>query len=464
MTLDLRPRQLLEKYTSLVGALLMEQTDSLLEFEVPPGEQALWGAERVKVALSPDALDEDADAELLALGSPLFERLVAAIRSRGVRELRGFVPPSAEALAASIELPARLDATTAEKDAVEVMVLPVGRLLARVAIQAGPRLEERLLDSELVDLSTGVPVPPSAIEAEPTPGAAPPAGAREATARPIGELLPLLFGRLETQLADDLSRLRIEAEVALSGELARLDRYYKAIIEEHEDTKAEGEDTKDAIAAFESELERRKDEERHRYEVRVTVHPLQMVEWRVLAQRATWRLKSDAGHEGTLAATRLLSGDATWMLRCPGCGAEPREVRVCRSGHAACDQCSDWCAVCATADCRSHGLGRCVSGGGHFACAEHFRACDSCGNGHCTEHAARCDEQRHYVCPTCALSCARCSAAICKKHGIRTAETAPKGARWLCPGCATVCEGGSSEPVGVDEVVKCSSCERNVCR
>jgi hypothetical protein len=463
MTLDLRPRQLLEKYSSLVGALLMEHTDSLLEFEVPPGERQLWGAERVKVALTPDALDEDPDAELLSLGSPLFERLVAAIRSRGVRELRGFVAPSVDPLRDAIELPARLDATAAETDAVELVVLPVGRLLARVAIQAGPRLEERLLDSDLVDLSTGVPVPPSTIEPEPRAEANPPSDAREAAARPISELLPLLFSRLETQLADDLSRLRVEAEVALSAELARLDRYYAAIIEEHEDTKGEDEDTKDAVAAFQSELERRKDEERHRYEVRVTVHPLQMVEWRVLAQRATWRLRSDEGHEGTLAATRLLSGDAAWTLHCPGCGVEPRQVRVCRSGHVACDACSDWCTVCGAADCRAHGLGRCASGG-HFACAEHFKTCDSCGNGHCTEHSARCDERRHYVCPTCALSCARCSAALCKKHAIRTADSAPKGARWLCHDCATVCEGGSSEPVGVDEVVQCSSCERNVCR
>ena len=53
--------------------------------------------------------------------------------------------PSVDPLRDAIELPARLDATAAETDAVELAVLPVGRLLARVAIQAGPRLEERLL-------------------------------------------------------------------------------------------------------------------------------------------------------------------------------------------------------------------------------------------------------------------------------------------------------------------------------
>lgn len=34
MTVDLRPRQLLEKYTSLVGTLLLEHGDALLEFDV----------------------------------------------------------------------------------------------------------------------------------------------------------------------------------------------------------------------------------------------------------------------------------------------------------------------------------------------------------------------------------------------------------------------------------------------
>ncbi len=466
MTLDLRPRQLLEKYTALVGALLLEHSEALLEFEVPPGERTLWGAERVKVALSPEALDEDPDAELLALGSPLFERLVTAIRSRGVRELRGFVPPTLDPSPDEIPIPAHLDSTGAETDTVEIAVLPVGRLLARVAIQAGPRLEERLLESELVDLSTGAPVPPTAIEGDPGPGAAPPAGTREAKARPVGELMPPLFGRLEAQLANDLARLRAEAEAACAAEVARLERYYWAIVEEYEETKDAKEkeaDTRDAIAAIEGELARRREEEQERYRVRVTVHPLQMVEWRVLAQRTTWRLKSDQGHEATIAATRLLSGEAAWMVRCPGCGAEPYEVRVCRHGHAACDACSGWCAVCGAADCKSHGIRRCATGG-HPVCGEHARTCDSCGNVRCTEHSARCDRARHEVCPACAIACARCSTAICMKHGIRTADGAPKGARWLCAGCATVCEGGTSEPVGVDEVVRCSTCERDVCK
>ncbi|HET8623124.1 MAG TPA: hypothetical protein VFM14_06145 [Gemmatimonadales bacterium] len=463
MTLDLRPRHLLEKYTALVGALLMEHGDALLEFEVPAGERTLWGADSVKIALTPEALDEDPDAELLALGSLVFERLVAAIRSRGVREQRGYLRPTIDPSPGEIELPARLDGADAETDSAEITILPIGRLLARVAIQAGPRLEERLIESEPVDLSTGVSLPLSAVEGDAAPGAAPPAGTREAKARPVGELLPLLFGRLEKQLAEDLGRLRVEAEFALAAELTRLDRYYRAIIQEHEEARGDEEDTGDAVAALEHELERRKEEEQYRYQVRVTVHPLQLVEWRALAQRTTWLLKGDHGHQAAISATRLLSGEGSWILRCPGCGAEPREVRVCRSGHAACDRCSEWCAVCGTVDCGSHGLARCATGG-HFTCAEHAKVCDSCGNNHCTDHSARCDERRHNVCPVCAISCARCSAAICKKHGVRTADGAPKGARWLCADCATVCEGGTSEPVGVDEVVRCSSCERNVCR
>jgi hypothetical protein len=40
---------------------------------------------------------------------------------------------------------------------------------------------------------------------------------------------------------------------------------------------------------------------------------------------------------------------------------------------------------------------------------------------------------------------------------------APLGARRLCGDCVRYCEGGTSEPVGRDEVARCTSCERWVC-
>jgi hypothetical protein len=51
----------------------------------------------------------------------------------------------------------------------------------------------------------------------------------------------------------------------------------------------------------------------------------------------------------------------------------------------------------------------------------------------------------------------------CTRHGVRTGEASPKGARWLCQRCVVLCEGGTNEPVGVDEVTGCASCHRHVC-
>ncbi|HEU5169433.1 MAG TPA: hypothetical protein VFU46_02785 [Gemmatimonadales bacterium] len=460
---DPRPRQLLEKYTSLVGALLMDTGESLLEFEVPEGERAPWGgAARVRIALAPEALDEDPEAELLALGSPLFERLVGAIRSRGVRELRGLIPPTVNPAVERIDLPLPLVGTTAEPGEVELAVLPIGRLLARVSIKAGPRLEERLVESALVDLSTGVPVPEDLVRAEPATAGTPAANAREAAPRPAAELMPLLVGHIERVLQADIARAEDEAGRTLKAEVERLERYYGAVLAElgSEDDR---EDAEDAKAAIRGELERRREEETERHRVRVTVHPLQIVEWRVLAQRARWRLRSDSGREATLEATRLLCGAARWAIHCPGCGAEPAAIAVCRGGHACCPACSERCAICAEPSCRAHGLARCDAGK-HPVCAEHARTCGSCGKGHCVEHAAECEAGRHRVCPACAIGCGRCGLAICRAHATRTGELAPKGARWLCAGCVTLCEGGTSEPVGLDEVVRCGSCERHVCQ
>ena len=54
--IDPRPRQLLEKYASLVGALLMDLGEGLVEFEVPDSERSYWGrAHAVRVALVPEA-------------------------------------------------------------------------------------------------------------------------------------------------------------------------------------------------------------------------------------------------------------------------------------------------------------------------------------------------------------------------------------------------------------------------
>jgi len=292
-------------------------------------------------------------------------------------------------------------------------------------------------------------------------GAVPPADMKTASRRATEELLPLLFDELEQKLAADIACLREEAERSRKTEVDRLERYYGAMIEEV-DPEDDPEAAKGAKKAFRAELDQRKHEEEERFQVRVTVHPLQLTEWQVLAQRATWPLITAGGRAASLQATRLLVGDVTWRLVCPSCGTAPSAIRVCRSGHASCPACSERCGVCGETACRTHGLATCTTEG-HPVCAAHARECGSCGGAHCTAHSGRCGVGDHEICPGCVVQCGRCGVGLCRAHGTQTLVDAPKGARWLCSACTVHCEGGTNEPVGLDEVVRCTSCERHIC-
>jgi hypothetical protein len=469
---DPRPRRLLERYASLVGGMVMEVGPDLLRVELPPPERARLGAGKtLLVALSPAALDEEPEAEILVVGSALLGRLVEGIRERGSHDLRGHLAatldPSPEA--ARLHVPAEgLEAGVPDA---RVVALPVGRLLARVSIQSGPSLVERLVESSVVDLTVGTPVPPeiaAACEAAQPEGAQDPnTGNSDGTPiavprRPIGELLPLLFSDLERQLAAELARIRDDAARACAAELGRLDAYYGRMLAE-----VDPDDDPAAViqrkAAIEADHARRRADTEHRYQVRITAHPIQLVEWRVPAQRAEWELRGTTSDStAKVAASRMLVGDTTWRIQCPGCGAVPGLLRLCHHGHLACDSCSRRCGVCGEAACNAHGATTCAVEG-HPTCDRHAATCPSCGQPHCTSHAARCAAQDHSVCSACVVKCGRCGLEVCKAHGVQTHEDAPMGSRWLCGACTVYCEGGSNEPVGLDEVERCTSCERYVC-
>lgn len=462
--IDPRPGQLLEKYASLVGALLLELADGLLELEIPAAERDYWAGEGVvRIALVPDALDEDPEAELLGIGTPVFERLLLAIRDRGFLEQRGTISATTSPAAEAALLPIPLLGAQAGEPAVEVTLVPVGRLLARIVIQAGPLLEERLVESPLVDFSSGARVPDAILPHLDGPRSESPDGAASPVLdrRRGEELLPLLFDEMETQLRGELDRIRAEAERARHGEVARLERYYTALLADVEP--GDGvQDAKTRKQVIERELERRRGEEDERHRVRVTVHPLQLTEWHLQAQRATWSLEVPGGKPVSLSATRFLTGETTWGLTCPTCGGAPEAIAVCAEGHPCCPGCSEACGVCLAVTCRGHGLGHCAPGD-HATCPDHGRTCGSCGTSHCTAHSGHCVAGDHEVCPECAVACGHCGLAICRGHAIRSTDGAPRGARWLCQNCTVQCEGGTNEAVGVDEVVRCTTCERYIC-
>jgi hypothetical protein len=468
---DPRPRRLLERFASLVGGMEMEEGADLLRVELPPAELARLGeakGESLLVALSPAAVDEEPEAEILVVGSALLGRLVDAIRQRGSHDFRGLLPASIDVLPETARLDVSTEGVEPGLPDARVVALPVGRLLARVSIRSGPSLTERLVESGIVDLTIGTPVPPAiaaACEAAAPAAELPADGAgtvAQLPSRPIAELLPLLFDDLERQLAEDLTRIRDDAARSCAAELGRLDAYYARMLAEV-DPDEDPAEVIDRKTAIEADRARRKAEEEHRYQVRVTAHPIQLIEWRVPTQRAEWELHAASGTTGRVAANRTLIGDTAWRIQCPNCGAGPSLLRLCHHGHVACDACSERCGVCGEDGCRTHGARSCEIEG-HPACDRHVASCPSCGKAHCDTHAGRCAVQDHVVCSGCMVTCARCELAVCQAHAVQTSEEAPLGARWLCAGCTVYCEGGTNEPVGLDEVERCTSCERSICR
>jgi hypothetical protein len=274
--------------------------------------------------------------------------------------------------------------------------------------------------------------------------------------------MALMLGDLEQRLAPQIALQRSEAERALTLELARIDRYYKSLLE---DSAGRGTDIPDAEtrAVFESQHQRRRQEEISRHEVRATVHPVQLSEWCVAAQRADWTLSSSDGHTAAVTAQRTLVGSGTWSYHCPTCGeSEPRTLVVCHEDHAGCIGCSTLCSVCSTGFCREHGLLACHVDGAP-ACSTHARSCSSCRRAHCAAHEGRCSDGDHAACTTCLAGCAHCGVVVCDSHASMSFIDAPRGSRRLCAECVRHCEGGTGEVVGPDEVARCSSCDRVVC-
>src|SRR5256712_8827867 len=78
-------------------------------------------------------------------------------------------------------------------------------------------------------------------------------------------------------------------------------------------------------------------------------------------------------------------------------------------------------------------------------------------------HEGVCAEGGHMACSECLAACGSCGRIVCNRHAEQSHADAPKGSRRLCAECLRYCEGGTNEPVGVDEVTQCASCGNSVC-
>jgi hypothetical protein len=468
---DARIRPLLERYCKLAGVKQAALGSDHSELSLPRSERPFFrDRESVRVAFSLDALERNPDAEIAVLGSPFLSQLLEAIRARAARLSLGLIAPPAAAASdpAGVELTIPVRDGTAKLGAVKLALHPVGRLVARVVLRAGAGVEEAVVESDVFDLAAGAKVGDDVAGAfrDLEAGRVKPADLSDApqatsvAAREPGDLLRLLLSHLQEKSAERVAARRAVAEQALAAELGRLDRYFESILKEQSDPEAIG--TVTALA------ERRRTEEIRRSQVKAVVHPLQLTEAAVLIQRAEWQLESDlpGRRRATFSAQRPLSstGATAWTMACPQCGRPPAALVVCRHDHCACDACSHRCSVCAEHFCADHGIAECRVDA-QPACEEHVRLCPSCRLEHCTAHEGVCAaaEDGHSACSACLAPCGSCGRLVCNRHAEQSDAAAPKGSRRLCAACLKYCEGGTNEPVGVDEVAQCASCGKSVC-
>jgi len=468
---DARIRPLLERYVAATGARLDQIDEGILELHIPAEDRAAFRRRQsVRIAFTLDALERDPEAEIAVVGSAFVEQLITAIRARGSRVTYGSLAPEDELTREAVELTMPVTNGRPATPRVTVARHAVVRLLARVVVRAGGAVEEHLLESRHFDAAMGIVVPEAVAarcvvaQAPSDRGTTPDNGTpRLAGTRSTAELVTLALGDLRASFEPKVRRLRKDAKEALDLELQRIDGYYRSLLQDS----GRGAEALDVATrnAYEAEHRRRRTEEERRHQVRVIVHPIQLSEWQLVVQRAEWDIapvRQDRRGD-TLVATRWLNGGGPWELACPHCGTRnPATVSLCKEGHLACDACALSCGVCEEAFCRDHGIVECRVDG-EPACTEHARTCPSCREPYCTGHEAICSEGDHPVCTECAAPCAICARVVCDAHAKLTAESAPRGERRLCGDCRVLCTGGTSESVGLDEVVRCSDCENFVC-
>jgi len=446
---DSRLRPLVERYASLARATLEEVGPHVFELRVPKNDRPFFdGRDRVLLAFAVGALQHSPDAEMAVVGSPFVEQLLAAIRARGTRLSAGLVP-SKTGTGTDVPPPVPLRNATAGTPVVRVARHPVGRLLARVLIRAGGAVEEHLVESAFFDFATGAPLPREAAEscAVLERGDVAPATSKKhstvnlAPARPIGDVIDLMVAHLQAQLAPRVDELRAEAVRALASELARIDAYYGAMLQDAGAKESDGIAMDDAARAVQAEHARRRLEEERRHQVHAVIHPLQLVEMEMLVQRAEWTLSTKKGQRATLAARRF-GGAAGWSLSCPTCTREPSALVLCGADEIACESCAKVCTVCAegfreedTVEC-----GTCE----RPVCEKHRAACDVGHEMHCSPHLARTNRSRRIVCKAHRAACT---------HEPNATFAADEVAE--CPVCA--------RPSCPSHMQPCTNCGRRVC-
>src|SRR5439155_13045320 len=150
-----------ERYCDLAGVKLLDKGADLHELTLPLAERVHFkGRDSLLLALSLDALERHPDAEIAVLGSPFLTHLIEAIRTRAGRLQLGLIPPPVAAdshdVAPRVAPPVPVRNGTEHQKKVGLAAHPIGRLIARVVLQARAAVEESVVESDVFDLSTGM--------------------------------------------------------------------------------------------------------------------------------------------------------------------------------------------------------------------------------------------------------------------------------------------------------------------
>ena len=452
---DVRVRRAIEDYVHLVGGRVVMLEDHVAALELPNEERVtLIGSAddsrdgRILVAYALEALERYPEAEMAAVGSRILERMTGAARARGLWIDRGTIPADD---VGSSQVPIKLEHAELLDTQASQAVRWFGRICARLAVSGGGELKESLETSAILDLVTGAPADP-AIRERCTPEGivTTPTEARSLPTFDVAAF-DVMVADLKSRVESTAEQMRQQMQKQLSVELDRLQRYYARLVEDGSD-----------VDAVEAEQARRSTEERRRHEVTVESYPVQLEAWSVPVQQVTWTLRSPEGTTGELTGSSAMLAGAKWTIVCPTCLAWFDTATMCSDGHAVCIDCVERCGVCARVVCAAHQGPPCHVDP-HPVCTEDTFLCPSCSESGCKSHVSICATSNHAACSLCVSGCQRCKKLVCNEHAVRTAQMAPRGTRRLCPECTVLCEGGSGEPVGVDEAVGCDSCERWVC-
>jgi hypothetical protein len=450
---------LIADYAKLSGARLNFIEADLIKLEIAPPDARFFGNSREHLlALTINAVERHQTAELPVIGSSFWNQLTMAIRARGHRHIGGVVPITAGGADQSPDIvvsDAQVELVAARREHRRIAIVS-----AKISLSAGTHVEEELVSSDAIDLTTALPIgkeigigfkdlqPVNSID-----------GVAVAEVGDSAKLIARMIDGFEREIQHRVSTLQGSASRQLQQELTRIDQYYARLKNEVKDESGAG---SAALKAIDHEHERRRTEETRRHGVRAEIEPVQLLECGIVAETVKWKITGRNGVSTTLVAHRYLSGYGQWDITCPKCGQKPENLCVCRDGHVVGIECSRICSVCHDHFCSEHGYAACAVDG-EPVCAQHAEICHSCDRPYCSGHEVACAAGGHLACATCVQLCALCATTVCVKHAIRSGDAAPRGMRILCEDCVVYCEGGTSEPIGRDEATQCHTCANYIC-